>query len=131
MPRSQYERKEIYAYLLRTDAEEAKAYRPILIPWTSGHSYDPRTGELRPASFADGPFDMDDGAAALRSRKKSPELSQAPLLADQQTIAENLFRAGLVVTIPVVVSVIGNYIRRRGQALRLYTEKWQQRTGLR
>ena len=118
------ERKEIYAHFLRTAAEGAKAYRTILIRRASGHPYDPRTGELRSASFPDGPFHMDDGAAALRSQKKSPELSQAPLLVEQQTLAENLFRAGLVAAIPViVVLVIGNYIRRKRQTWRLDTEK--------
>ena len=74
------EQKEIYAYSLRTDAEGAKAYRPIRIPRALGHPYDSPTGKLRSASFEDGPDDIDDEAAALRSLRKSPELSQAPLL---------------------------------------------------
>ena len=125
------ERREICAYFLRTAAEGAKAHRPILIRWVSDNPYDPPTGELRSVSLKDGPFHMDDGAAALRSQNKSPELSQAPLPADQQTIAENLFRAGLVAAIPVVVMlVIGNYMRRMRQTWRLDTEKWAQHTGL-
>lgn len=125
------ELKDIYAYSLRTDAEGAKAYRPIRIRWASGHPYDPPSGRLHSASFEDGPHEIDDGAAAIRSRQKFPESSQSLLLADQQTITENVFRAGLVVTISVVVVwVIRHYMRRKGEAWRLDTEKWPQRIGL-